>query len=88
MSIEDSATVREGFPRPVPNTPENVLEQFRMTGKVVIVTGASDGIGLAVATGMAEANGSLALWYNSYVLPACFSLFAGRLLTLQERCRY
>ncbi|PWY78355.1 NAD(P)-binding protein [Aspergillus heteromorphus CBS 117.55] len=65
MSKTDSATVREGFPRPFPNTPTNVLEQLRLTGKVVVVTGAADGIGYAVAEAMAEANAHVALWYNS-----------------------
>lgn len=61
------STVREGFPRPFPNTPSNVLEQFNMSGKVVVVTGSADGIGLAVATAMVEANAYVAMWYNSYV---------------------
>ncbi|KAF7543403.1 hypothetical protein G7Z17_g10762 [Cylindrodendrum hubeiense] len=65
MSIEECAGAREGFPRPFPDTPSNVLEQFRLKGKVVVVTGAADGIGLAVAEAMAEANGHVALWYNS-----------------------
>ncbi|OOQ88025.1 Sorbose reductase SOU1 [Penicillium brasilianum] len=65
MSIEDSATGRDGFPRPFPNTPSNVLEQFRLDGKVVVVNGAADGIGLAVAQAMAEAGANVVLWYNS-----------------------
>lgn len=65
MSEEDCAVVREGFPRPFPNTPANVLEQLSMRGKVVIITGAADGIGYAVAEAMAEANGDIAMWYNS-----------------------
>lgn len=36
-----------------------------MKGKVVAITGASSGIGWAVAEAMAEAGGDLALWYNS-----------------------
>jgi hypothetical protein len=64
MSLEDQ-TKREGFPRPVPQIPNNVLEQFRMDGKVVVVNGAADGIGLAVAEGMAEAGANVAMWYNS-----------------------
>lgn len=63
MTIEDAAAVRQ--PKPVPNTPENVLEQFSMKGKVVAITGASDGIGWAVAEAIAEAGGNVALWYNS-----------------------
>lgn len=65
MTVEDCATAREGFPRPFPNTSENAMDQFKMTGKVVVVTGAADGIGLAVASAMAEANASVAMWYNS-----------------------
>lgn len=49
MTVEDCAVVREGFPRPFPTTPSKVLEQFWLHGKVVVVTGAADGIGLAVA---------------------------------------
>ena len=63
MSIEDASQARQ--PRPVPSTPDNVLEQFKMTGKTVIVTGASDGIGYAVVESMVEAGGNVALWYNS-----------------------
>lgn len=69
MSVEEAGVVRQGFPRPFPNTPSNVLEQFVMVGKVIVVNGAADGIGLAVATAMAEAQGNVALWYNSYVRP-------------------
>lgn len=36
-----------------------------MTGRVVCVTGAADGIGLAVVEAMAEAGANVALWYNS-----------------------
>ncbi|KAM0433531.1 hypothetical protein ACHAPT_004411 [Fusarium lateritium] len=57
----------EGFPRPFPNTPNNVLEQLRLTGKVVVVTGAAGGIGFAVAEAMAEAGADVAFWYNSCV---------------------
>ena len=65
MSIEECASARDGFPRPFPDTPSNVLEQLRLTGKVVVVTGAADGIGFAVAEAMAEANSHVAMWYNS-----------------------
>ncbi|KAL2869902.1 uncharacterized protein BJX67DRAFT_347269 [Aspergillus lucknowensis] len=65
MTIADSARERDGFPRPTPSIPSNVLEQFKLTGKVVVVTGAADGIGYAVAEGMAEAGGDVALWYRS-----------------------
>ncbi|KAI0457226.1 putative short-chain dehydrogenase [Xylaria acuta] len=65
MGFDECAVVRDGFPRPVPDTPSNVLEQFRMTGKVVVVTGAADGIGYAASEAMAEANANVAMWYNS-----------------------
>ncbi len=69
MNNDDCAQIREGFPRPFPNTPSNVLEQHRMTGKVVVVTGAADGIGYAVSEAMAEAGAHVAMWYNSQVIP-------------------
>ncbi len=50
---------------PVPDTPNNVLEQFNLKGRTVVVNGAADGIGYAVAEGMAEAGANVALWYNS-----------------------
>jgi sorbose reductase len=62
MTIEDCAIER--VPRPTPNTPSNVLEQFKMNDRVVLITGASDGIGYSVAEAMAEAGANLALWYN------------------------
>ena len=65
MTVEDCTKVRDGFPRPFPDTPSNVVEQFKMAGKVVVVTGAADGIGYAVAEGMAEAGASVAMWYNT-----------------------
>lgn len=65
MSVQDCAQIREGFPRPFPDIASNVVEQFRMAGKVVVVTGAADGIGLSVAEGMAEAGANVSLWYNS-----------------------
>ncbi|QMW36837.1 hypothetical protein G4B11_000073 [Aspergillus flavus] len=65
MTVSDSTQIRDGFPRPFPDTPANVLEQFKLNGKVVVITGAADGIGLAVAEAMAEAGANVALWYNS-----------------------
>lgn len=65
MSIEETQTPRKGFPKPVPETPNNVLQQFSMKDRVVIITGAAEGIGLAVAEAMAEAGAHVALWYNS-----------------------
>lgn len=65
MTTKDTAVEREGFPRPVPDTPDNVFDQFKMTNRVVIVNGAAEGIGASVAEGMAEAGAHVALWYNS-----------------------
>lgn len=65
MTFDDCAKVRDTFPRPFPNTSSNVVEQLRMNGKLTIVTGGADGIGFAVAEGIAEAGGDVALWYNS-----------------------
>lgn len=65
MSAQDCDQVREGFPRPFPNTPTNVFDQLSLKGKVVVVNGAADGIGLAVAEAMAEAGAHVAFWYNS-----------------------
>lgn len=63
MTLDEAQAQRN--PRPVPATPSNVLHQFSMENKLTIITGASSGIGLAVAEGIAEAGGDLALWYNS-----------------------
>ncbi|KAK5113186.1 hypothetical protein LTR85_011004 [Meristemomyces frigidus] len=63
MTVEEASVARQ--PKPVPNTPTNVFEQLSMKGKVVAITGASDGIGFAVAEAIAEAGGSVALWYHS-----------------------
>ncbi|KAJ5312167.1 hypothetical protein PENANT_c011G11661 [Penicillium antarcticum] len=65
MTMEDCAVARPGFPRPFPDTPSNVMEQFQMKGKVVAVTGAADGLGHAISEAMAEAGAHVALWYNS-----------------------
>ncbi|SPO29963.1 probable nadp-dependent mannitol dehydrogenase [Ustilago trichophora] len=63
MTIQDCAAVRK--PNPVPSTPTNVLEQLSMKGKVVVVTGASDGLGYAAIEAVAEAGADVCLWYNS-----------------------
>lgn len=64
MTVEEVAG-QPRQPKPVPNVPSNVLEQFSMTGRVVAINGASDGIGYSVAEGMVEAGADVALWYNS-----------------------
>ncbi|KAL4724623.1 hypothetical protein ACLX1H_008065 [Fusarium chlamydosporum] len=65
MNEANCTVIRDGFPKPFPDTPSNVLKQFDMTGKVVVVTGGADGIGYAVAEAMAEAHAHVVLWYNS-----------------------
>ena len=62
MTVEDAWSKTA---QPVPNTPSNVLDQFNLKGKVVVVNGASDGIGYAVSEAMAEAGASVAMWYNT-----------------------
>ncbi|KAL2025097.1 hypothetical protein VTK56DRAFT_99 [Thermocarpiscus australiensis] len=42
-----------------------VLPLFSLKGKTAIVSGASSGIGLAVAEAFAEAGANVAIWYNS-----------------------
>ena len=40
---------------------KNILEQFKLTDKVAIVTGAARGLGQAIAIGLAEAEADVAL---------------------------
>ncbi|PVI02895.1 NAD(P)-binding protein [Periconia macrospinosa] len=68
MSIEDSATPRA--PKSAPPGPDNVFEQLSLKDRVCVVTGASGGIGSAVASAYAEAGAHVALWYNSNAGPA------------------
>jgi hypothetical protein len=65
MSVKEAQHPRPGFPRPFPNTPESVFDQLKLTNRVAVVSGAADGIGLAVAEAYAEAGANVALWYNS-----------------------
>lgn len=64
MTLEE-ANSPPRHPKPFPNIPDNVLQQFSMSNKVTAITGASAGIGWAVAEAIAEAGGHVALLYNS-----------------------
>lgn len=64
MTLEEANSTPR-LPKPFPNIPDNVLQQFSMSGKVTAITGASAGIGWAVAEAIAEAGGHVALLYNS-----------------------
>ncbi|CAD0029895.1 unnamed protein product [Aureobasidium pullulans] len=63
MTLEEAQVPRQ--PNPVPSGPDNVLEQFNLKNRVVVVTGAAEGIGGAVVDSMAEAGANVALWYRS-----------------------
>lgn len=63
MSIEDCLTPRP--PRVAPNIPKNVMDQFNMTNKICVITGASRGIGYRVAEGLAEAGASIVAVYST-----------------------
>jgi sorbose reductase len=66
MSITLSESLAQPRPAlPTPQHPASVFAQLRLTDRVAIITGAADGIGLAVASAYAEAGCHLALWYNS-----------------------
>ncbi len=65
MSVAECQASRPDYPKSAPNIPSNVLQQFSMKGKVIVVTGAAEGLGGAIADAMAEAGGNVALWYNS-----------------------
>lgn len=64
MTLEETNSTPR-LPKPFPNIPSNVLQQFSMSNKVTAITGASAGIGWAVAEAIAEAGGHVALLYNS-----------------------
>lgn len=63
MTSEECQRSRLG--KPVPEIPDNVMDQFRMNGKVCIITGASRGIGAAVAEGFAEAGAHIIIVSSS-----------------------
>lgn len=64
MTLEETNSTPR-LPKPFPNIPSNVLQQFSMSNKVTAITGASAGIGWAVSEAIAEAGGHVALLYNS-----------------------
>lgn len=53
------------LPAKAPAPADNILDLFSLKGKFASVTGASGGIGLAVAESFAQAGADVALWYNS-----------------------
>ncbi|CAG9989404.1 unnamed protein product [Clonostachys byssicola] len=63
---EEQCRIDDRDSRPTPDIPNNVMDQFKMNGKVSIVTGASRGIGAAIAEGLAEAGSHLVLVYSSH----------------------
>jgi sorbose reductase len=65
MSVEESQAPRKGYPKPISDIPDSVFEQLKLTNRVAVISGAADGIGLAVAEAYAEAGANVALWYNS-----------------------
>ncbi|SCU84833.1 LADA_0D04082g1_1 [Lachancea dasiensis] len=53
------------IPQPHPKLPKNVMDMFSLKGKVACITGASSGIGGAVAEAFAQAGADIAVCYNS-----------------------
>ncbi|CAI6333805.1 unnamed protein product [Periconia digitata] len=68
MTIEDCAAERPA--NPPPSGPTNIFEQLSLKDYVCVITGASGGIGSAIAEAYAEAGAHVALWYNSKPAPA------------------
>lgn len=65
MTFDETISNSLPTPQQNPRLSENVLDLFSLKGKVASVTGASRGIGLAVATAFAQAGADVAIWYNS-----------------------
>lgn len=63
----DDAIVGGNFKHYNTEAPESkhVLPLFSLKGKTAIISGAGQGIGLAVARGYAEAGANVAIWFNS-----------------------
>lgn len=49
----------------MPQIPSNIFSLFLLKGKVVSITGSSNGIKLAVADVYAQAGTNITIWYNS-----------------------
>lgn len=60
IMMDSSKSTFEGE-APCPTLSDSVLKMFDMTGKVVIVTGGSGGIGYEAARGLAEAGANVSL---------------------------
>ncbi|CAR23611.1 KLTH0E13134p [Lachancea thermotolerans CBS 6340] len=54
------------IPQPRPQLPSHVMDMFSLRGKVACISGASSGIGGAVAVAYAQAGADIAVWYNSH----------------------
>ncbi|ODV84147.1 hypothetical protein CANARDRAFT_8825 [[Candida] arabinofermentans NRRL YB-2248] len=53
------------LPKPSPELSDDVLSLFSLKGKVAVVTGASKGIGFAIAEAYASAGATVIIYYNS-----------------------
>lgn len=66
---EESGTIFTSLgplPQPFPKLPNSVMDYFSLKGKVAAISGASTGIGFAVAEAFCQAGGDVAMWYNSH----------------------